>query len=229
MTNLRDQSVFIGWCFDIENAQIGLSLLGSPVEIEQELRKTEWSFKEVAHHIETGISATEVLGRGSDFTFSQGPHIPAFMQLMDFLLKSQFSDARRLILETPSLLEGDHDAAPIPLLAYSSLGKLDAVQFLLETGASPNRSRALGLGMSPLHWAAAQGHAEIVAALLKGNANPATENWSYLTAAHLAKLNDHANLAKTIGYPSPSPLGKAPKANDVVDAMIARIKKQTPN
>jgi hypothetical protein len=62
-----------------------------------------------------------------------------------------------------------------PICAFAKEGLLDEMQKLLSTGADPNKQDARG--WSPLMWASAEGHKEIVDLLLEYGADPNIVNY----------------------------------------------------
>jgi ankyrin repeat protein len=104
-----------------------------------------------------------------------------------------------------------HPDGETPLIAASRAGRLDAVKLLLEAGAAVNAADTLQ-DQTALMWAAAEGHADIVSALLEGRADPnrgarvtaikkrehADHPTGGLTALMFAVRNGHEEIARTL-------------------------------
>ncbi len=70
-----------------------------------------------------------------------------------------------------------------PLWTAASAGRREAVEALLEAGVNPNRLYR----WSPLHWAASNGHGDVVRVLLAHGADPAIEDHRGRTPLDQAK------------------------------------------
>jgi uncharacterized protein len=104
-----------------------------------------------------------------------------------------------------------HTDGETPLMAASRSGSLEAVQLLLARDANPN-ARELFQQQTALMWAAAEGHAAVVDALLKAGADPSLQarvnalkdrkNADYpsggFTALMWAARNGHADIARRL-------------------------------
>jgi len=70
------------------------------------------------------------------------------------------------------------------------------VKTLLEAGAEPSATDELGL--SPLHWAARQGHEDIARALVDGAADPSARTQDQSTPLHLAAASNAGPIVKML-------------------------------
>jgi ankyrin repeat protein len=84
-----------------------------------------------------------------------------------------------------------------PIVDAARRGDLDAVRTLIRDGADVDAAQ--GDGMTALHWAAANGHAPVVAALLEARArtDPATRIGAY-TPLHLASRGGHSAIVRAL-------------------------------
>jgi hypothetical protein len=192
------EQYFIGWLITVRHADLGVDMVGSPYQVLKDLERIDRTFHELSEALPTEIQASRVFGHGTRFNMSPGPHVPLWMKLMEYLDASDYKASEKLLASDPTLIAGDHDAAPIPLLGFASLGRADTVKFLVEHGAPINRPRPLGLGMTPLHWAAAGGHRDAVSVLIDSAADAGLRNWHFHSAADLAHLNGHPGIAETL-------------------------------
>jgi ankyrin repeat protein len=94
-------------------------------------------------------------------------------------------------------LRSRNELEVMPIHSAVAGGRRDVVVVLLEAGADPNvRQRH---GWTPLQGAAQNGDAELVDRLLAAGADPAAVNDGGTSAADLARLAGHADLAARIG------------------------------
>jgi len=77
----------------------------------------------------------------------------------------------------------------------AATGGLRAVRALLSNGADPCATSSAQLRVTPLHEAAANGHADICTELLKAGAAATATNFTGCTALHLAALSGHRGVA----------------------------------
>jgi uncharacterized protein len=119
--------------------------------------------------------------------------------LIDVLLKAQAS------------VSLSHPDGETPLTAASRAGRIEAVKLLLEAGAAVNAADTLQ-DQTALMWAAAEGHADIVSALLGAGADPnrgarltalkkrehADHPTGGFTALMFAVRNGHKEIARTL-------------------------------
>ena len=82
------------------------------------------------------------------------------------------------------------------LLEAVRAGDVQRVRELLEAGANPNARDKDGL--TPLHWAASEGHADIVKILLEHGADPNTKIKYGWTPLHYASREGHADVVKLL-------------------------------
>lgn len=84
-----------------------------------------------------------------------------------------------------------------PLSHAASRGSLEITELLIQTKKVALDSRDKD-GVSPLHYASREGHADCVRALLRAGANPnITENYGF-TPLHEAAENGHAEVARAL-------------------------------
>jgi uncharacterized protein len=116
-----------------------------------------------------------------------------------------------VLLKARASVSLSHPDGETPLIAASRAGRLHAVRLLLEAGAAVNAADTLQ-DQTALMWAAAEGHADIVAALLAAGADAnrgarvtalkkrehADHPTGGLTALMFAVRNGHAAIARTL-------------------------------
>ena len=86
------------------------------------------------------------------------------------------------------------------MLEFAKTGNVAGIRTLLAAGADVDAADASGF--TPLHVAAAQGHADAVKALLAAGAYPEAETEGGVTPLHAARANKHykiANMLKRAG------------------------------
>lgn len=93
------------------------------------------------------------------------------LQLLELVFDEKALEARDFLNYTP--------------LYLAILGDLQSVRWLLDHGAQVNVTTRLERA-TPLHWAAEQGKADIVALLLDRGADPQARNLAGSTALHIA-------------------------------------------
>ncbi len=87
--------------------------------------------------------------------------------------------------------------AAAPVADAARVGDLDAVRELLARGEDANAAH--GDGMSALHWAAEQGHAELVRTLIQGGATvDATTRIGSYTPLHVASAAGQAEVVRLL-------------------------------
>ena len=125
------------------------------------------------------------------------------------------------------------EAQDAGLMGAAKSGDAPAVQSLLAGGADPNGAQ--GDGMTALHWAAMEGHADVVAALLASGAEVGTTTRiGNYTPLHLASQGGHgavvrallkggADAAVATTNSGTTPLHLAARAVDGEDAVAALL------
>ena len=97
-------------------------------------------------------------------------------------------------------VDAHNDRGDTPLSVAARLGRLEMVEWLLETGADPDFVPEEGDGHTPLHEAAEQNRAEVVRRLLEAGANVAAQNDRENTPLAVAFINT---------FDDPLPVAKA--------------------
>jgi ankyrin repeat protein len=128
----------------------------------------------------------ELLGKGLDVNTTDRDGTTLAMiaartnnhELLDFLLRNRVSLLKR----------NRYGDDAVMLSAYN--GDLEAVQKLVKAGAWINHD-----GWTPLHYAAFQGHAPVVAYLLENGAEIDAKAANQQTALMMAALNGHSDVA----------------------------------
>jgi hypothetical protein len=187
---------FVGYAFGFKNPTLGFDLFGSPHEILQSLLEQGILPNAAAEHLDTEITAQKVRKVPSELQFDGGDDVLAFMQLLDALVSDEWDEVKRLIAETPGVIEPASQRTGDLLGLLAAEGKTQFLEFLLRNGA---RTDSQGdLGMTALHWAAAAGQAEAAEFLLAEGAERSVRNWFLMTPAELASLNAQTDLARRV-------------------------------
>lgn len=186
----------IGYAMRVTNLPLRIDCFGMPHEVLETLHARGVSFGAIYGHDETGIISTEVFKVAPKMEFSGGPHADSILELLDALEKPDLRRLERTIQHDPSALTAPDDSALVPLLAAVWAGNLEAIRLLLANGG---RSGGVShLGMTPLHWAAALGEAEIALELSRGGAEPTSLSWFFVTPVELAQINHHPQTERAI-------------------------------
>jgi hypothetical protein len=150
----------------------------------------------LVNDVDTGIKAVEVFKPLPRMEFSGGPHAQTILEVLEAI---DVSDAKRVAKELardPGVLRAEDESGALPLLAAVSSRNSEAVRILLRAGAGVDRSNQLA--MTPLHWAAALGEAEIAEALLEGGSDARRLSWFFVMPMELASLNGNSNVERVI-------------------------------
>jgi ankyrin repeat protein len=132
---------------------------GMPVAVYAADREIDLPIMKKIHEMTLGESDSAARGRRP---MSVGP-----MDLVAAAALRDWDTASRLVASNPQLID---KGGALHLL--SKRGDTEAVKWLLDHGANPNaRWTHWDADVTPLHLAAAEGHAEVVALLLAGGAD----------------------------------------------------------
>ena len=188
--------VELGYALAFSNDEIGLDIFGSPKEIVEEIKQRGLDVNEVAQLPSTIIDAQKVRQDTPVLQFKGGPFAEPMMQLLDSLSVKDIESAETILSNAPGIFNENNISASVPMIAYSALGDLDAVKFLIDHKSSPNLPGHMG--MTPLHWAAGKGYVDVADLLITHAANPTALGWFLLTPAEVASINGHSDLAQKL-------------------------------
>lgn len=190
------QAPFVGYGFEIKNEQLGIQGFGSPREVMNEVALHGLSFDVFADHPATSIGARKVYKSEPELAFSGGPHAEAILELMTALDAHDFEAAENVLAHHSKLAREREESIAVPVLGAIAARDVAVARFLAE--------RRVGLdvashfGMTPLHWAAAMGVAEITRLLVESGAERTSYSWFLVTPAELALLNGWGSIAAMI-------------------------------
>jgi len=91
-------------------------------------------------------------------------------QLSDAIEEEDIDEIKRLMLESPNLVNREDGTGWFPIHSAIGLRSLELVKFLLEQNANVNVAN--GFGETPLHFAAKDGMPEFTKLLLENSADP---------------------------------------------------------
>ena len=136
--------------------------------------------------------------------------------------RSDLADAAQAgnVVALKLLLDADREAVSrpdgqgyTPLHHAAYLGSLEAVRYLLDSGADVSAVSLDPLRNSPLHAAASTGHADVVRLLLAAGADIEAVQAGEWTALHAAADRGHANVVAVLlesgARPAPASLAGA--------------------
>lgn len=186
----------IGYSFSVRNDELDIDWYGFPREILEELDGRGLDPSTVLSHLQTGITARRVRKDGPDLEFSGGPFAEVVMNLMLTVEEEDIAKMESILERNPACSGGEEHAFVMPLLMSVVAGFVEGVRVLARRNVGLNHDG--GIGMTPLHWAAALGKKEIVEILLDSGADCKRLSWAYATPAELASLNGHKATEKAI-------------------------------
>jgi len=195
-SDLESRTPILGYALSVTNPTLGVQLFGSPKEILDELHSRKLDLTAIANHPETEIEATEVLKDSPRLSFSGGPHAETIIELLDAIRESDLQKAAAVLERDPAALAAGHSGAAVPLLGAVSARRTEIAELLLRAGARIDDGGEFE--MTPLHWAAALGAADLAAVLIDAGADVQRQTWFYVTAGELATINGHDAVARLI-------------------------------
>ena len=122
-------------------------------------------------------------------------------------VKSKSKPAKVTLIRAGASVEAGDKHGFTPLGHAASDGNLEAVEFLLKSGANVNRQSADG---SPLHSACAWSHLKIVKVLLAHGANPSALDKDGRTPLYFTKIKPR-KIDRTIGKLLKSAISSVPQ------------------
>jgi ankyrin repeat protein len=129
------------------------------------------------------------------------------MDVVAILALGDWETAARLTRENPNLIEKGGAAAGV-LHIITKRDDVRAVKWLLDNGADPNaRWGHWDAEVTPLHLAAAQGHADVVRLLLAAGADPA--------------IRDSKHDGDAIGWAEYGRVPQSPRWQEIVEILKA--------
>lgn len=190
----RPKGPLIGFALDIRNPMFGIRYFGSPHEVLESVRSGQMRLRSLVNHADTDVKSVEVFKESPDVEFSGGSHAEAILEILDCLDHSAIGRLSEVAAREREALVANDDCAALPLLAAVAANSDQAIRILVKNGADVER--AGGLGMAPIHWAAALGQATIVSVLLDAGADPDRLSWFFVSACELASMNGHRDMLK---------------------------------
>lgn len=192
----QSRGPLVGYALEIINRRLQFECLDTPHEVLEKVRARGLDFRTLLDDIDTGVKSVEVFQPLPRMEFSGGPHAQAILEVLEALDASDVKRVAKEIARDPEAVRTDDEGGALPLLAAVSARNTEAVRTILRAGAGVDRSNQFA--MTPLHWAAALGEAEIAAALLEGGSDARRLSWFFVMPIELASLNGNSDVERVI-------------------------------
>ncbi len=180
----------LGHFLGIENADLDVDEFGPAKELDEIVQGKGLDLREVIKLINTEVSISEVMKTRPEMEFGGGEYAMNTIGFMDALISEDIeeleSNARRLIEN--SALEN------FVLSAVSADGQLHGLKVLINIGASIDSVSEMG--MTPLHWAAANSQTKAAKLLKEAGADCGKLSDLNINPAEVAFLNGYLELAE---------------------------------
>jgi len=159
------------------------ALLAKRVNVNEPARDGSTALLWAAYHSNLEM-ARSLIAAGSPV------NAPNHYGVTPLLQASRAGDAALIaaLLKAGADAAATHPDGETPLMAASRTGSMEAVKLLLETGANVNAADSFQQETA-LMWAAAEGHADVIQALLAANADPNRK--ARVTTIEERKHGDH--------------------------------------